>query len=911
MPRTRLEMRVGTEWVPITEDAYTRDPITITRGSQSEGQPGPSECRLTLNNKDGRFSPRNPRSPYFGLIGRNTPVRLWVQGPGPYLWVGGAGDRAHVAAGPELAVAGDLDLRVEVALDRLPNRSGVNAPQVTELMSRWDANGRMWALQLDNYGRPGLAWSQTGSDVGEGIATAPLPYAAGTRFALRAVLDVDNGAGGHAVTFYTAPSLAGPWQQLGEVRTGAGTTGINTTGAVLLELGDSSALGVAPGAGRWYRAQVLNGIDGPAVAAADFTTLPPGTRSFTDAAGRDWQLDGAAEVTDFYRRYVGEAASWPSRWATSGTDVWVPLEVAGVLRRLGQGNKPVQSTLRRFIPSHDGLLAYWPMEDGPTATRAASAMDGGTPLTASGITFAAAEDLPSSAALPTLGDAARIRAPLPRLPADATGWRVECVYRLDAIPTGTQKPMLAVTTTGGGISRVIGSYSAAGLQIEVYDDDGALAGGFNSTDPAILAAGAQGWSRLIMRARPGGLGTEYWIIVSPIGQNSQLGVFHSRPTLTRPTRIDTAWGSALAGMPLGHITYTAAPDSSVLGGGEGAADAAYHGETTTARIRRFAREENLPISPTGGPADGTPMGPQRIAAAMEVIQDAADVDGGTLAELRDVLGLQYRTRRTLYNQPAALVLDYRAGDIAPPLEPVDDDQHVRNDRTVTRTDGGSGRAVLESGPLSTAPPPAGVGVYDDSVTLNLATDDQTDEHAWWRLHLGTWDEARYSTVTLRLHTAPRLIPGVLSLDVGDVVEIRNLPEWMPPGPVRLIVEGYSETVLPHTWEIALTCTPAGPWTVATLDPAALGHIDGDTSTLAGAVAEDATAVPIATSAGPLWSVVDGPFDVTAGGEVMTVTALAGSSSPQTATVVRAVNGIRKPHPPGTAVRLAQPAVVAL
>ncbi len=72
---------------------------------------------------------------------------------------------------------------------------------------------------------------------------------------------------------------------------------------------------------------------------------------------------------------------------------------------------------------------------------------------------------------------------------------------------------------------------------------------------------------------------------------------------------------------------------------------------------------------------------------------------------------------------------------------------------MTRSGGSSGRAVAETGPLSVLPPPDGVGIYDESVTLSLATDDQPERIAQWRVHLGTWDEARYPTITVWLHAA--------------------------------------------------------------------------------------------------------------------------------------------------------------
>jgi hypothetical protein len=54
-----------------------------------------------------------------------------------------------------------------------------------------------------------------------------------------------------------------------------------------------------------------------------------------------------------------------------------------------------------------------------------------------------------------------------------------------------------------------------------------------------------------------------------------------------------------------------------------------------------------------------------------------------------------------------------------------------------------------------------------------------------------------------------------------------------------------------------------------------------------------------------------PILVTAGGEDMTVTAISGTSNPQTFTVVRSVNGVVKSHPADTPISLTNPARAAL
>ena len=56
---------------------------------------------------------------------------------------------------------------------------------------------------------------------------------------------------------------------------------------------------------------------------------------------------------------------------------------------------------------------------------------------------------------------------------------------------------------------------------------------------------------------------------------------------------------------------------------------------------------------------------------------------------------------------------------------------------------------------------------------------------------------------------------------------------------------------------------------------------------------------------------DFPFDITVGGERMTVTNITGSSSPQTFTVARGMNGVVKTQAAGTDIRLWQPTLISL
>jgi hypothetical protein len=66
-------------WTDITSDVRQSAGVTITRGrSDEQSQAQPQRMSFTLNNRTGKYSPRNPNSTLYGLIGRNIPVRCKI-----------------------------------------------------------------------------------------------------------------------------------------------------------------------------------------------------------------------------------------------------------------------------------------------------------------------------------------------------------------------------------------------------------------------------------------------------------------------------------------------------------------------------------------------------------------------------------------------------------------------------------------------------------------------------------------------------------------------------------------------------------------------------------------------------------------------------------------------------------------
>ncbi|MCX5362872.1 carbohydrate binding domain-containing protein [Streptomyces sp. NBC_00124] len=572
-------------------------------------------------------------------------------------------------------------------------------------------------------------------------------------------------------------------------------------------------------------------------------------------------------------RFVGEVSSWPPKWSTARY-VTVSASASGILRRLGQGATPLASPMRREFtnPARTSIVGYWPMEDGSTATEFASALPGGPPLTilAGSVKPAAYTGYAASDALPTLGDG-KLTVTVPTYTAGQSALRFFAAFP-DTAPSA-DVPLVELQALNGmrwalawessGVLS-IRVFNKAGTSLEYITHGGAVTGKRLSIGLDLTQSGTTITRRL------------YFIDVDEYTLADGAPVTQISGTLTgytfnRITKITVGGGSA-GDVVLGHIALA---DATTAYGATGRAMIGYAGETALNRLVRLCREEDIPF--TYQLVEGlssTKVGAQSVAALLDLLQEAIDADGGRLYEQRDGLALAARTRVTLYTQTPALTLDYAAAEVADALDPVDDDQHVRNDVTIARRGGSSARAVAETGPLSVQAPPNGVGRYSGSTTLNLFSDEQCSPVAYWYLHVGTRDAPRYPSVSVEVHNAPDLIEQVATVDVGDRAIITNPPEWLPPEQIEMLVEGYTETLGVYTWDVTYNASPGGVFLVGMTDDAEYGIADTDGSQLAQAVTATTTQFLVKATDGPAWGSVDLPYRITCGGETMTVTSVA-------------------------------------
>ena len=627
-----------------------------------------------------------------------------------------------------------------------------------------------------------------------------------------------------------------------------------------------------------------------------------------------------------YTRFSGEIAEWPAKWDVSGRDVWVTVTAAGPLRRLGRLSEDPQSPLRTALsdPANGlGIVGYWPMEDGgDNVGRGASfgaGIDGGRPLAIqSGRTGTSRDDSwAGSLALPTLGNAAMS---VDYIAPSGAGTAFTCWFSF-SIPSGgitANTRLVTVYTRGTAWVYQLSVETTGVMRMRIFDRAGT-----ELVNSGFSTGLSENRYRLLLEAEQNGSDVD-WAIAYLVEGESVGGV--GSGTLAGGYTVGTVGGlevngdnsTGVEGCAMGHLTVMGQLNSLFA---TSLQFKGYDGETVSTRFDRLAASTGLTYIGFG--TTNQTMGPQPAASLVDILRDLTSVEG-VVTDRMTSFGLVWRGESDRL-APGLLELDYAAGDLAPPFEPIEDDDLVVNDSTVTRDGGATARFTVDTGPLSTQDPPDGVGRYSEAITLNLGRDEDALQHAAYRTAVGTYDEARVPSITVDLAARPTLIVPVMTgagggnaMDVFDVIEVSNLPDWMPPGVMRQSIVGYTEELGQYSWRITFQCEPQAPHDYVILnDPTSIdaARIDSDEHTLSAGVNASATSWSVA-HAGNRWvtSAEDAgafPVDLVCEGEVVTLTAVTGTTSPQTFTVTRGVaNGYSAAHSSGASVRIAKPRRVA-
>lgn len=866
-----VEMFALGGWIDIFPDVQVAEKtdIVITRGRPNEsGDPPPQTCTLRLNNTSGKYSPRNPMSPYYGPtgLGRNTPLRVAVRTAKDSVartvangWgtadVGGAwstigtpaGDWAVTPGAATHAISttstfhasylgGQLYHDVEVAVTVSLPFSDVTGGNVEP------ANLILGGLSTTDYFMTGVKITPAEA------VTVSITHVDGT------VVVADTVVPG--LTFTGQPLRVKFARDAQNLRAKVWAAGTPEPYGWTVDARSDRLFRRAPG---W------NGVRS-GVGAGNTNT--PVTFSYS-----------AFEVR--VPRFAGEVSKWPPKWDLSGKNCWTTVTASGIRRRLGQGQTPLRSPYRRgnqtLSPPH---LAYYPVEEGTDAQQIASGI-GGAPMLISNAAaqFASDSSFPGSAAVGKPNHGRWTGAPISG--AAATG-QIQLMFLLSVPASGeTDGAAIAqIQMTGtAGFLDVFYVAASGGVKYNVFDQAGTIIHTSGTMGVGVLP-GQPLLASVQLTQSGADIAYEFaWWIVGQPGAVVTGGTVTGR-TIGAPLRVLISPYTQVASSAIGHVALRNNIISIFTLGGQ---LTAYVGETTNGRLTRLCAENTIPYQDTRNPQiPSAQLGVQAQSTLTDVIDEAIAADIGSLYESRSVLGLWRRGRGSLYNQPVVLALDYATdGHVAPPFAPIEDDQFTRNDVTVTRKNGSSYEVIQTTGPMAVTAPSdgAGAGRYDDGVTLNLAYDTQLPNAAAWLVHLGTVDEARYASLTVNLAALAAADQAralaALAVNLDDRITVTNPKIEISPDILSLLARGYTERIGQFRHQIVFNCAPETPYQTVEFDLAGSKWDSADSQLYAPAGTTD-TALIVGSPTGERWTTAPAamPIPLKVGGELVTATNIA-------------------------------------
>ena len=940
------------------------DSIRITRGGSDQfASLTSTSCAFTLNNGDNLFTDDDPNSPLYRKFGQSTLCRFGVKNARDLdlyslhhdLPIEAAGERIYTADKASLDITGDIDVRWEMDM-----RWTRDIPHVIAGKYNTNGNQRSWILTTLTDGRLTFRVSTDGTSANTTTYATPSATPAidqlEGRKAYRVTLDVDNGAGGKTITWYTSDSIDGTWTQI-HTATSAGTTSIfSSTAALTIGNGNdglSTISGTYPFAGKFYRLQVRNGIDGTLVADFDPNThaeLGDTTWVDTCASPNTWiiKTDDTGALNSIRLgsdniRFTGELQTRPDDWDLSGVDRYQTLTAGGILSRYQSKSATLSSTERRYWTRQSGIVGYWPCEDGDGATTVSSALDSGIPGEIVSVSFGDAGGFDGSTGAITLDDVPGSTADFYATPHTGTGaWGFVFYFRIDEQTPASDQVLVNIYPTGSNVARWAFQVGLTGFRWTAYSGTGAtLANSASNFGDEASPIGA--WVAMSMTFKQEGGNIRYETSWHGVGSTT--------------TYTHSAGGTTFAGT-VGTIRrmYFIPSDTNFanvkisqvvmfnfeyeINSAEFAAiSRGFAGETFGERWLRLLAEEGFTAEWVGQLDLTEQCGPQLADTLYANLEAGAALDGGLITEARDaVRTLRYITGAALGNRKR-LELSYTSSHLAETPRPGDAARYLVNDFTASRDGGGSARYEATDTRRKNVREPddasPGVGRKEQSGSYNAYEDARMHYLASFRVFLGTWEERYVPTMVVATHRTEiasdtSLLAAIVSQDVGDpmsIVDTAGTP--MPPNDVNSSCTGYSETIKNMTRDFSFNTVPRGPYDTPVIQSVSSDYeprldVEDTESVLDGALDSTSTSIDIKTlKTATVAQWVDDvgypddigggeTFDVDINGERVTVSSITAPTSDatynyQTLTVTRSVNSVVKSHADETPLRLFLPA----
>lgn len=797
-------------WTDITPYVEGDAPLSITRGRQDElGEVQPSQCQVTLDNSDGRFTPENTGSPYYPQVKRGRPLRVRVVYPA---------SQPHNLL--DVQNAGSLE-------DGTTDGWAVSPVAGYTLGSYSNSTTRA----VDGTRSLLVTWN---GGVDPGIAYAVATYLTlGRTYTVSAYVWVPTGSPDVFLRdFYS------------------GTTSASTS------LKD-----------QWVRLSfqvTLTTLDRLSLAVVANSTTS-GEQVWVDGAQvsmSDELMDYSSDPQPVYDRFMGYVNEWPVQWG-QGTDDTATTTIVATSRmaRLGSAAE-FQSIVEEEILNDEGTglggpKLYYPLGEPDGSTSATNrtkysdqpqlttqqAGSGGTlefgqgtgpgtdGLTAPLFTRASAGNgkylqvqtvntfHPTNSLEKTLfgraWDVGFVAFVATSVVADQT------VVLIDNDPSGaflmlgidsTGKPFSAVRKGTGAITVVTGPASVADGEVHAL---AFYAQATESPDELTLSLIVDG-SITTGSAVP-------WSI----------DLFDRAFSMTRVG----VGGPSLGGEgdvfdgTIAHVAVFDSPTTTTLIRYGEAGLTGFADERSDERIERYARLAGIENS-TGVQVDELDLETGQLTTTahtntngqtpLTLMQSvvASEAAGGVLFDARNGT-LTFHARDHRYGATSEFTLDVSAQEVTD-LAPRLDDQQLTNEASVSRPNGPTVRAVDRDSVSD-------YGAYKYSREVLTTSDDEIVDHANHIVQRNKDPFVRIPNVGVDVPNLPDArISEVLTADIGTRFTLTGLPSQAPWSETELFVEGTTEEVTATGYSLGFYTSPASLSNVWVLDSATDSQLDETT-----------------------------------------------------------------------------------
>lgn len=788
-------------WTDVTSYVEGEDPIQISRGRADElSEVEPSRCTLTLDNSDGRFSPGYASGAYYPNVKKGRPLKVAV-----------------------------------VYTNMVPSAMG-NGGSFDTNITNWTAYTNCSVSRVTTpvqAGAGALSMSSTASGTMEANSpegTSGIPVTAATTYTFVAYSRTASSTRSTSilVNWFNA---AGSY-----LSTSVGAASTNSTSYALRYLTD-----VAPANAAYASIHLRVASTGGAseVHYWDTVTMYPGT-----------------DTTGTYNRFTGYIDEWPIAWPEAqSTHSTVTITATSRLARLALGNELRSVIEEAFLV--DNPVLFYPLtedDDGTTNQPAANiAATSQPPLrkrrrgaigdaNVADVLFGAEDGPLTDGAVkhpnwapPSANVGYYLRARGVAGLSGVTAIRIEGFFnvtdaentRLQCMMTLGQWDKTAAGRDATGTGAYVKAWMASDGHIEVDLFTGSGSVYTMSTGASTFADGAVHYFLAQFETGVGSAnGTGGLRIDSTLWSYSTVPVFSATfdyVTVGGDKRGSDLWVGLLSYVAAG----TAALDSTQRTAHSHAGTDGYTGDTAGQRILRLSWYADVDSADAVLDNGNSTVVWQDTTGqtALDLMRAVESTENGVLFDGKDGTLYFYARGRRYLTTTNTFTLDCSRDDIGADLEPIFDDQMLRNDCTVTRAETPTGIPV-ESWRASNASSISDYGPYKEAVDSLAYTTGEVTDAAEWRVRKYAEPIVRVPTVTADVVNADDPTSWLLiGVSLDDRFRLSNLPTQAPASTLDVFIEGYTESISATGYTISYYVTPTSLFEVWVVQDATYGVYD--------------------------------------------------------------------------------------